>query len=375
MENELLPFETHSIEDTKICVFGEETMTYINELCADIGTDNCPCPLAETGDCLVCSRLAGRGECDCRWAGVCVYNEYIQNGGAVLQRREDRPVEILKKTWYGSDLLVLVLKVSKGFALRASRPGSFVFVNPVGRSAVSNVPVSIMRTDAEEGKIFLAIKIISAKTKAVAEAEDMLMLRGVYRNGLLGGGLPGLRDDVRSVRAGGSASGQGKPQERRWLVMTKGAGFAPAVNLLTAADGKVRTDLLIDTEKIGEEMISDNLRTVKGMDDGMVKAGAVSLLEMTEVLKAERAKGRYPSPPGIDKVEAYDRVMILASDYYIKTLAECLEIPSRKLVFCNNFRMCCGEGICGACGHTDRTGHVSKMCKCRNVDVGELLGV
>ena len=34
MENELLPFETHSIEDTKICVFGEETMTYINELSA-----------------------------------------------------------------------------------------------------------------------------------------------------------------------------------------------------------------------------------------------------------------------------------------------------------------------------------------------------
>ena len=96
-------------------------MTYINELCADIGTDNCPCPLAETGDCLVCSRLAGRGECNCRWAGVCVYNEYIQNGGAVLQRREDRPVEILKKTWYGSDLLVLVLKVSKGFAPRQLR--------------------------------------------------------------------------------------------------------------------------------------------------------------------------------------------------------------------------------------------------------------
>ena len=70
MENELLPFETHSIEDTKICVFGEETMTYINELCADIGTDNCPCPLAETGDCLVCGRLAGRGECDCRCVRV-----------------------------------------------------------------------------------------------------------------------------------------------------------------------------------------------------------------------------------------------------------------------------------------------------------------
>ena len=33
-------------------------MTYLNPICADVGTRNCPCPLAETGDCLVCSRLA-----------------------------------------------------------------------------------------------------------------------------------------------------------------------------------------------------------------------------------------------------------------------------------------------------------------------------
>ena len=350
-------------------------MTYINELCADIGTDNCPCPLAETGDCLVCSRLAGREECDCRWAGVCVYNEYIQNGGVVRQRREDRPSEILKKTWYGSDLLVLALKVSKGFALRASRPGSFVFVNPVGKSPLSNVPVSIMRTDVEEGKIFLAIKVISAKTKAVAEAEDVLMLRGVYRNGLLGGGLPGMRDDIRAGGSGKKTSVREKLQERRWLVITKGVGFAPAVNLLSEAGGKVKTDLLVDTEKISEEIVSDNLRAVKGLDDGTINVSEVSLMEMTETLKAERAKGRCPSPAGADRMEAYDRVILLASDYYIKTLAECLEIPSQKLVFCNNFRMCCGEGICGACGHMDGSGNVSRMCKCRNVDVGELLGI
>ena len=58
-------------------------MTYINSVCADVGTANCPCPLAATGDCLVCGRLSGRGECDCSWAGVCIYNEYIQNGSVI----------------------------------------------------------------------------------------------------------------------------------------------------------------------------------------------------------------------------------------------------------------------------------------------------
>lgn len=109
-------------------------MTYINSLCTDVGTDNCPCPLAETGDCLICSRLAGRRECDCRWAGVCIYNEYIQNGKLIRGKREDVPAAVLKKIWYGSDLLAAVLQVSKGFALKASQPGSFVFVNTEGKA-------------------------------------------------------------------------------------------------------------------------------------------------------------------------------------------------------------------------------------------------
>ena len=33
-------------------------MANINDLCADAGTPGCPCPLSETGDCLVCGRLS-----------------------------------------------------------------------------------------------------------------------------------------------------------------------------------------------------------------------------------------------------------------------------------------------------------------------------
>ena len=149
----------------------------------------------------------------------------------IRDRRRNKPVDIIKKVWYDSDLLVIVLKVSRGFALKAAQPGSFVFVNAVGRSELSNVPVSVMRSDVENGRLFLALKVISAKTKAVAEAGAQLVLRGVYRNGLIGGGVSGLKEDLSGIT-------QGNP-EPRWLIMTKGTGFAPAVNLLSAAGGRI----------------------------------------------------------------------------------------------------------------------------------------
>ncbi len=340
-------------------------MTYMNSLCADVGTANCPCPLASTGDCLVCGKLSERGECDCCWAGVCVYNEYIQNGSLVRGSRENKTASILKKIWYGSDLLVIVLKVTKGFALEAAQPGSFVFVNASGEKEFSNVPVSVMKADPEKGQISIALKIISGKTKAVAREEKELQLRGVYRNGLLGQGLEGLREDIRQA---GRA-----PGKKRWLIVTKGVGFAPAVNLTRRAGGNIRMDFLVDTEKINDEIVMDYLQSELSDNKADVSFRKDSLQSIGEYLKTERAKGRRPFLAGSYNTDVYDRIIILASDHYIKTLAEYMDIPPHKLVFCNNFRMCCGEGICGACSHIDGRGEVSKMCKCRSVDIRELL--
>lgn len=326
-------------------------MTYMNNICADAGTANCPCPLAETGDCLICSRLAGEEKCDCSWSGLCIYNEFIQNDGIVRNKRNESKAKIVKKIRYGGDLLVLVLSVPKGFALSAANPGSFVFLKGIGKSSFSNVPVSVMRADAENGYLYLALKIISGKTKVIAEADDALMIRGVYRNGLLGGGACSLAEDVRSHKQDGFET-----EKSKWLIMTKGIGFAPAVNLLWWADARVYVQMVIDTEKINEELVHDSFCGCPGM-----KTGEVSI--------------RLDSLAGVEAYNAdeYDKVIILASDYYIGHIAQTLEVPAHKLVFCNNFHICCGEGICGACGHVDSQGNVSKMCKCREMNVKELL--
>ena len=372
-------------------------MTYFNPICADVGTRNCPCPLAETGDCLVCSRLSGARECSCRWAGVCVYNEYMQNGSMVRTKRKARSTEILQRLRQGDDLLMLQLRVPRGFALEASRPGSFLFLKPPGAPEMTSVPVSVMAADVEHESLWVILKIISAKTKALAACEDFLEMRGIYRSGLLGKGAAGmldLHDPGISVR-------------KRWLILTKGVGFAPAVNLIRWAAGRVDIHVIADPEKVGDDVILQQFRAWRPeghrSEDGRFRLEFQSLAKLLEQLAAASPLQQTDSiaaalhtsgsittalpatalhtsgshdpdlnAPCLQQTD-YDRIFLLASDYYIKRLSAVMKIPPEKLVFCNNFHLCCGEGICGACGHVDAEGNLRKMCKCREFSALDLL--
>lgn len=362
-------------------------MTYFNPICADVGTRNCPCPLAETGDCLVCSRLSGARECSCRWAGVCVYNEYMQNGSMVRTRRKDRSTEILQRLWQGDDLLMLQLRVSRGFALEASRPGSFLFLKPPGSPEMTSVPVSVMAADVEHESLWVILKIISAKTKALAVCEDSLEMRGIYRSGLLGKGAAGmldLHDPGNSVR-------------KRWLILTKGVGFAPAVNLIRWTAGRIDIHVIADPEKVGDDVIRQQFRAwqpeafrneggrfrleFQSLAKLLEQPAAASPLQQTDSIAAAPPAAA-PHTTGSHDPDLtalylqqtdYDRIFLFTSDYYIKRLSAVMKIPPEKLVFCNNFHLCCGEGICGACGHVDADGNLRKMCKCREFSAMDLL--
>lgn len=375
-------------------------MTYFNPICADVGTRNCPCPLAETGDCLVCSRLSGARECSCRWAGVCVYNEYMQNGSMVRTKRKARSTGILQRLRQGDDLLMLQLRVPRGFALEASRPGSFLFLKPPGAPEMTSVPVSVMAADVEHESLWVILKIISAKTKALAACEDFLEMRGIYRSGLLGKGVAGmldLHDPGISVR-------------KRWLILTKGVGFAPAVNLIRWAAGRVDIHVIADPEKVGDDVIRQQFRAWQpeghrseggrfrlefqslaklleqpaaaspleqpSAASPLQQTAAASPLQQTDsITTALHTSGSHNpdlNAPCLQQTD-YDRIFLLASDYYIKRLSAVMKIPPEKLVFCNNFHLCCGEGICGACGHVDAKGNLRKMCKCREFSALDLL--
>ena len=275
----------------------------------------------------------------------------------VRTKRKTRSTGILQRLWQGDDLLMLQLRVPRGFALEASRPGSFLFLKPPGAPEMTSVPVSVMAADVEHESLWVILKIISAKTKALAACEDFLEMRGIYRSGLLGKGVAGmldLHDPGISVR-------------KRWLILTKGVGFAPAVNLIRWAAGRIDIHVIADPEKVGDDVIRQQFRAWR--PEGHRSEGGRFRLEFQSLAKLlEQTAAASP----LQQTD-YDRIFLLASDYYIKRLSAVMKIPPDKLVFCNNFHLCCGEGICGACGHVDAKGNLRKMCKCREFSALDLL--
>ena len=281
----------------------------------------------------------------------------MQNGSMVRTKRKTRSTGILQRLRQGDDLLMLQLRVPRGFALEASRPGSFLFLKPPGAPEMTSVPVSVMAADVEHESLWVILKIISAKTKALAACEDFLEMRGIYRSGLLGKGAAGmldLHDPGISVR-------------KRWLILTKGVGFAPAVNLIRWAAGRIDIHVIADPEKVGDDVILQQFRAwqpeAHRSEGGRFRLEFQSLAKLLE----------QPAAASPLQQTDYDRIFLLASDYYIKRLSAVMKIPPEKLVFCNNFHLCCGEGICGACGHVDAKGNLRKMCKCREFSALDLL--
>ena len=268
---------------------------------------------------------------------------------------------------------------------------------------MTSVPVSVMAADVEHESLWVILKIISAKTKALAACEDFLEMRGIYCSGLLGKGVAGmldLHDPGISVR-------------KRWLILTKGVGFAPAVNLIRWAAGRVDIHVIADPEKVGDDVIRQQFRAwqpeayrseggrfrlefqslaklLQQTDSTAAAPPAAALhtssshdpdlnapcLQQTDSITTALHTSDSHDPdlnaPCLQQTD-YDRIFLLASDYYIKRLSAVMKIPPEKLVFCNNFHLCCGEGICGACGHVDAKGNLRKMCKCREFSALDLL--
>jgi len=58
------------------------TTLHQEKVCLDVATDKCPCSLADTNECPACGFLNHSQRCDCSqtWAGLCVYQAYLDQG-------------------------------------------------------------------------------------------------------------------------------------------------------------------------------------------------------------------------------------------------------------------------------------------------------
>lgn len=301
--------------------------------CIDAGTENCPCYLALTDDCLTCSRLQGKDCQQCNWQGVCIYNEFIQGNKTVNNPRKDFEADVLEVKSYDEDLLVMVIRVDRGFALKCNRPGIYVFIGNPELSAYHKTPISILKSDVTKGEIHLAVKIHSAKTKALLGLEKVT-IRGPYKTGLIG--------DLTPVK--------------RALVLSKGIGIAPGIHYTDCQVVGCIVDFMIDLEKINQSLLDSYLEG-EWFEKRIEKIEYISFA------------GEHAFEKVKEKIIAgsYDSVLILASDYFVETLSEMIGTisPNINIIHSNNANMCCGEGVCGACTCVDKDGNVVKRCKCR----------
>lgn len=303
--------------------------------CIDAGSENCPCFLAETGDCLTCTRLQGKDYCDCQWKGVCIYNEYMQGNRRVNNPRHGFTAAIVEKKYYGEDVIVFVLQVDRGFALKSGKPGSYLFVRGSDKDHFYDVPISVMKVDSEKGFVYLVVKEISAKTKSLAEENEKLILRGPYRNGIQG---------VRKLT-------DKKNSHNKTLVIAKGTGIAPGLLIADYFENLAQVDFLVDPEKVGKELVGDYLNE----GSGTLKYIDLSEPDVEKKIKKILLEGNYQT------------VLVLASDYFVETLGKLVRDvrPDAVVAVSNNCHFCCGEGLCGACTCVDKNGKTVRMCKCQ----------
>ena len=92
----------------------------------------------------------------------------------------------LSKYHISGDFIVLEIGVQKGFAIRCMRPAAYLFLRSPKCDHHYDVPVSVLDVSLTRPSVTVGIRILSAKTKALDEAEKNVLVRGPYRGGMIG---------------------------------------------------------------------------------------------------------------------------------------------------------------------------------------------
>lgn len=312
-------------------------MNYEIRDCIDAGTEYCPCHLAETGDCLICSQLSGKTFCDCiNWKGVCIYQEYVWNQEKAKKGRKIYSCKIAKKENVEKNVVIFTLSAPHELVKNLIHPGSYVFLRSGKTSQFYDVPISIMDASLEENILTVAIEIKGIKTKSInfLNEGESILVRGPYWNGDLG---------LRSIY---------KSREGTAIIIARGIGQAPMIPVLKRlyANGN-KIIVVMDKANYKNIFIKEYLE--------MCNATIINCSSLHNGVLSEEFKDI------IDRLfENEDINLVHCSGPDILNY-KVLEYLEGKVDFscCNNSKMCCGEGVCGACSTRFKGHRVKKLCK------------
>ena len=308
--------------------------------CIDAGTEFCPCHLAESGECILCSQLQGSHFCDClNWKGVCIYQEFYDNGNKAKEQRKVYKCKVSEKVLYPDDVLLVKFEAPHKLVIDLARPGSFIFVRSE-ENVYFDVPISILDSDIETNIISIMIEIRGIKTKQLLniEAGGNITIRGPYWNGVF---------CLKNIR---------KQKNNDTIVIARGIGMAPMIPVIKRLIENDNTvTLIVDKQPFKDIYVTEWL------DKFNIVPQEMNLIEKGEL-----------SPEGkvaIKSLIKYNNISLIhiaGADiltYSVIDFLDSLEREDIDLSCCNNFKMCCGEGVCGSCTARFSGHRVKRFCK------------
>ncbi|AND85773.1 sulfide/dihydroorotate dehydrogenase-like FAD/NAD-binding protein [Clostridium tyrobutyricum] len=304
--------------------------------CIDAGSIYCPCHLAETHDCILCSQLSGEEFCQCKdWCGVCIYEKYISNGKKPTKLRKTYMATVFKKEKTEDSLYILTLKAPESLVKELVYPGSFIFLKNIKLPTYYNVPISIMEADMYKSTIKVAIKENGIKTKNILKlnANEKISARGPFYNGIMG------LSNIKKAKNGTS------------LIIARGIGIAPSINVikkLSSNNNKIIS--ILDTE------FKDNFgkQYFDQCNSEIINSSILYNGELTENFKST-----------LSKIISENNINVIYCGGPDILIYKILKFIDKSINFscCNNAKMNCGEGICASCTKHYKNDVVKRLCK------------
>jgi len=307
--------------------------------CIDCGTEYCPCKLAESGECLVCSQCQGKTFCDClNWKGVCVYQEFINNGNKAKEARKTYECLVTELIKFSNDLYMIKFRTTHKIALDLAKPGSYVFVR-TEKNNYFDIPISVMKSDIENDIVTIMIEIRGIKTSKIRETmvDENIIIRAPYWNGVFG---------LANIN---------KQKQSKCLILSRGIGIAPMMPVLNKfLKNDCEVKVVVDKSPFDDKILKSILEQfpTKIEESDILEKGKIT--DYAKIIIKDLLKGglRHIHVSGAD-ILTYEVIN------YLHEIGR----DDITLSCCNNFKICCGEGICGACTVRYAGHRVRHFCK------------
>ncbi len=290
--------------------------------CQDAGDVYCPCDLGLSSLCLACPAMNGAGNCsDCAWSGACVLVQKEHHLNTTPRQRPEMVVDIAARVRIASQAFVLTVKVPRYFLDSLRSPGSFILIRPQPLPWRYNLPLTVASLSPQESTLDFYVQDVGVKSRALVNAGKEAIVRGPYRNGLVG------------------ISRLWQHPGARLLIVAKGIAQAVAMRLTECLIPRgYRVDVALGPGEIDVILGSEPLRAL-----------GAGVIEMPRSHDKNRQQ-----ITGLLSDRPYAALISAGSDQQHRGLRRLARshLPDAAFIFTNNAVMSCAEGICGSCQQT-----------------------